>query len=733
MLPALYEKGLYPFEDPAPLLEHVRIVDTLKGAKELSEELVTRDFVAIDTEFDDVIIKKQNVCGRGTIVTSQFAWHDDDGEVRTAWVDCRNSPVLDGIRPFLQHKKKNKIIHNFPIEAHAFANHGIRIQGFAGDTLQLARLEDPEKGRLGMHKLDGDQGLAIRVLGLPPGSRPGTVQALGTFKIGVKGQPTKQIKLLPMSELVEDDEMRPFQQVYSVQDASDALRVYPYLVESLKRMPVDGHDVQNLYDFYCKYYLRYQPLLWRMERRGVAIDVELMQWLSARFGARMEELLTEFYRWAGCSVNMNSPPQKSHLFYGDGWKTLTNSKGKGKDKTIDILGHGLPIPPEKNAAELDKWEESGQIRGDEEAITWLIEEADLSKKDKEALVVYQEYSKLSKLKSTYTDKLPTVNALPGHVSGFRTIPTYPAGYPADMFIHGQFNLGQGRTGRLSSSNPNLQNIPTRTRLGELLRHAFIAAYGCSLLVADYSQIELRVLAYYTLRVFGDSTLWDDLSSGDLHQQTADRLSDLLHRKIERDVAKSVNFGIVYGITYKRLMRVYGLSEHDARMIIDSYTTEIYPAVQLYQDWAINMCRTTGAARTLFGRYRFLPDINARYRGARARAERQAMNTPIQGSAQDIVMMAQLNLEEDEELQELGYAQIIQVHDELVGESPIAMRKRALERKIHLMENVIAPEDFCGIRLVVEGHTGQTWGEAKKGTIVTVKGNLPARFKKKKAA
>jgi DNA polymerase-1 len=296
-----------------------------------------------------------------------------------------------------------------------------------------------------------------------------------------------------------------------------------------------------------------------------------------------------------------------------------------------------------------------------------------------------EHRQLTKLKSTYLEALP-------------------AALGADKRLHTTFDQAVAATGRLSSVNPNLQNIPIRTPIGARIREAFIPQAGWRLLSADYSQIELRVLAH----VSGDPVLRDSFFSGeDLHARTAGETFGVPPSEVsrqQRDIAKMINYGIAYGLSAFGLSHRLKLPKSEAGAIIEKYFAR-YQKVKEWLDATTEEAKRTGMVKTIFGRRRYLPDINSKNGAARMAAERTAVNTPIQGTAADLVKRAMLLV--DRELQGRRARMLLQVHDELVLEAP-PDEVEEVSRMVVLQMSAAAE---LAVPLVVELGVGETWGAA----------------------
>jgi DNA polymerase I len=392
-------------------------------------------------------------------------------------------------------------------------------------------------------------------------------------------------------------------------------------------------------------------VLQRMERRGVLVDVEHLRGLSAEFGARLEALMTEIHSLAGEEFNINSPPQlRAVLFDRLGLSKKGVRRGKtGYSTDVDVLNR-------------------------------LAREHPLPAK-------ILEYRALSKLKSTYVDALPAaVNSFTGR-------------------LHSSFNQTVAATGRLSSSDPNLQNIPIRGEEGRRIRAAFIAPPGAALLGADYSQIELRILAHLS----ADPALVEAFRTGqDIHTRTAVEVFGVLPGLVSGDMrraAKVINFGILYGMGPQRLAQELGITQAEAQRYISSYF-ERYAGVRSYMRGVVEAARRDGFVSTLLGRRRAVPELRSGERGVAQAAERVAANTPIQGSAADVIKLAMIAVERRLETDGLRAHLVLQVHDELlleVAEEDLEGARRAVREE---METAVA----LSVPLEVEIAAGRSWAE-----------------------
>lgn len=389
---------------------------------------------------------------------------------------------------------------------------------------------------------------------------------------------------------------------YASEDADVTLKLKYKLEEELKKEP-------TLLHLFKEVEMPLVPVLARMEMNGVRIDTESLAETSRLFTERMNNIEEEIRVTAGQEINISSPKQIGELLF-DKLKLVDNPK---KTKT-------------------------GQYVTSEEILQSL--------KTKHPIVEQiLEYRGYKKLLSTYIDSLPTlVN-------------------PHTKHIHTSYNQAVTSTGRLSSSNPNLQNIPIREENGKEVRKAFIPDDGCEFFSADYSQIELRLMAHLSQ----DKNMVEDFNSGhDIHQATAAKIFKIDIKEVTSDMrrkAKTANFGIIYGISAFGLAERMGVSRSEAKQLIDDYFTT-YSGVKAYMDKSIEKAREKGYTETLLGRRCQLPDINSRNAVVRGYAERNAINSPIQGTAADIIKVAMINIDKRMQSEGIQSKMILQVHDEL---------------------------------------------------------------------
>lgn len=430
---------------------------------------------------------------------------------------------------------------------------------------------------------------------------------------------------------------------YAAEDADIALRLHDTLWPALKEA--------KLADVLTTLEMPLVSVLSRMERHGVLIDASLLKKQSVSLAKRLALLEKKAHKLAGKPFNLNSPKQLQRLLFSE---------------------QGLPI--------IEKTP-TGQASTSENVLHILAIHSPLAK-------LILKHRRLSKLKSTYTDKLPQqINPKTGR-------------------IHTSYHQAAVATGRLSSSDPNLQNIPARTAEGRKIRQAFIAPPGYCLISADYSQIELRIIAHFSQ----DKGLLDAFEKGlDIHRATAAEVLNLPLEKVtpeQRRSAKAVNFGLMYGMSAFGLARQLGIEREVAKRYIDRYF-ERYPGVKKYIEHTRQYAQQHGYVTTLLGRRLNLPRINASDPLQRKASERAAINAPLQGSAADIIKKAMIELDQAFSSQGLNATMIMQVHDELVVEAEESCRNEAKK----LIENVMSNAVTLSVPLLVDIHAGLHWDEA----------------------
>ncbi|MBF0523064.1 MAG: DNA polymerase I [Candidatus Omnitrophica bacterium] len=396
-------------------------------------------------------------------------------------------------------------------------------------------------------------------------------------------------------------------------------------------------------------------VLFQIEKNGVRLDMELLKSLSKECDKTLQSLTAKIYKDAGQEFNLNSPKQLGFVMF------------------------------EKMKLPVIKKTKTGYST-DEEVLSRLAVSHEFPKS-------ILEYRQIAKLKSTYIDALPVLVDAKTHR------------------IHAQFNQTGAETGRLSSSRPNLQNIPIRTELGRQVRKAIIPSEDYLLLAADYSQIELRILAHLS----GDETLKKAFETDeDIHSYTASLIFDTKEKEVTkqmRDSAKRVNFGIIYGMSSFGLARDLGVSNAEAQDFIDRYFLR-YPKVKVFMDKMIKDCEKNGFVTTLLNRRRYIPEINSPNNSIRQFAQRQAINTPVQGSAADLIKLAMVNVQQELERDHLKSRMLITVHDELVFDVDPQEKGKVIKLVRNFMETPLK----LSVPIKVTVKTGDNWLEMKEEKV-----------------
>ena len=428
---------------------------------------------------------------------------------------------------------------------------------------------------------------------------------------------------------------------YSAEDADITLRLHEALFPRLEEVP-------ELAKVFSEIEMPLVPVLARMEQTGVHVDVPLLRRISGELATRMDELQAEAHKVAGTEFNLGSPKQLGEILFKKLELRVVSKTKKGEPSTAENVLEEL---------------------ADEHPLPRLI----------------LDWRGMQKLRSTYAEQLP--NAV----------------NPKTRRIHTSYHQAVAATGRLSSQEPNLQNIPIRTAEGRRIRQAFIPEKGNSLLAIDYSQIELRLMAHFS----GDERLVEAFNKGlDVHQATAAEVFDTPLDQVaneQRRAAKAINFGLIYGMSAFGLARQLGISRSDAADYIERFFGR-YPGVKNFMDGTRDAARTRGYVETLYGRRLYLPNINSKNAPLRQYAERTAINAPLQGTAADLIKFAMIELQSwlDQNAPEI--LMIMQVHDELVFEGP--------SRQLEELASQLAGQ-MCGIRklkvpLVADYGLGDNW-------------------------
>ena len=483
---------------------------------------------------------------------------------------------------------------------------------------------------------------------LNPGSRAHSLDKLAFSEFGYE--------MMPIVELIgkKGKDQLTIDQVdidkvswYACEDADYTYQLYLNFKDELK--------TKKCQELFTKIEMPLMPVLLEMEQNGVKINSEFLNKKSVGIKKKIKTISAEIYEHAGKEFNIASPKQLKEILFEELYIPVDNIKvGKTGFST--------------GAAELEKIKDNHPI-----------------------VPLILQYRELAKIDNTYLESLPKLVS------------------DKDSRVHTSFNQTVTATGRLSSTDPNLQNIPTRTELGKEVRKGFIAETGYEILNADYSQVELRIVA----SISEDKTMIEAFKKGlDIHTQTAAAINDLDPEEVTKDVrrtAKAVNFGIIYGMGAFGLAQGANITQFEAKDFIDKYL-ETYKGIKKYMDVTKKFAVTEGYVETLFKRRRYLPEINSGMAQVRRAAERMAINAPIQGTAADIMKIAMIEVSRilKEKFKPTDYKLIIQVHDSLMIETKKEKTKAIAKIVKQVMENVVKLK----VPIVVDIEAGKSWGDLK---------------------
>jgi len=527
--------------------------------------------------------------------------------------------VLTKLKPVLEDNNQAKVGQNLKYDMSVLANYDIELRGIKFDTMLESYVLDSVASR---HDMDS---LALKYLGET------------TIKFeDVAGKGKNQ---LGFNE-VAIEEATP----YAAEDAEITLRLHQALWPRLQQIP-------TLVGLFETIEMPLLPVLSRIERNGVRIDVDMLRKQGQELATRMLEVEKEAYDLAGQPFNMASPKQIQEILFDKLGLPVLRKTPKGQPSTAEEVLQEL-------------------------ALDYPLPERIL------------EHRGLAKLKSTYTDKLPEMVD------------------PKTGRVHTSYHQAVAATGRLSSTDPNLQNIPVRKAEGRRIRQAFVPESGFIMVSADYSQIELRIMAHLS----GDDGLCSAFAEGhDVHRATAAEVFSVDPEKVsdeQRRHAKAVNFGLIYGMSAFGLARQLKIDRTTAQEYIDLYFSR-YPGVKNYMDRTREMAREQGYVETLFGRRLYLPEIKSSNHNRRQYAERTAINAPMQGTAADLIKRAMIAVDRWILDSDSQCRMIMQVHDELVLEVPQDLVEASSERLRDLMSGVAQ----LAVPLVVDVGHGANWDEA----------------------
>jgi DNA polymerase-1 len=583
-------------------------------------KLAAAPLMAFDTETDSLDYMQARIVGLSfAVAPGEAAYVPLGHDYAGAPHQLDREKVLAAFKPLLEDPAKPKLGHHLKYDAHSLANYGIALKGQRFDSMLESYVLNSVATR---HDMDS---AAAKYLG---------IKTIAYEEVTGKGAKQITFNQVDVDRAAE----------YSAEDADVTLRLHLALWPQIEALPT----LKAVYETIE------QPLvsvLYRMERKGVLVDRELLKIQSSELAARMLELQAQAHAEAGGAFNVDSPKQLQEILFGKLGIPVIRKTPTGQPSTAeDVL--------------------------EELAATYPLPKLIL------------EYRGVAKLKSTYTDTLPEqINQATGR-------------------IHTSYHQAVAATGRLSSTDPNLQNIPIRTQAGRRIRQAFVAPPGHSLVAADYSQIELRIMAHLS----GDASLLRAFAEDrDVHQATAAEVFSTPLGEVSADQrrsAKAINFGLMYGMSAFGLARQLGISRGDAQKYMDLYF-ERYPGVKRYMEETRRQARETGFVETVFGRRLYLPEIQSRNQALRQYAERSAINAPMQGTAADIIKRAMIEVDAWLQSSRMPAQLIMQVHDELILE----VADEAVEAIVEPLRAHMAQAATLAVPLKVDIGVGRNWDEA----------------------
>jgi DNA polymerase-1 len=595
-----------------------RAILTDEGLKDLALKIAALDIVG----FAALAVGDEPMTAR--LAGMAFAFGDEAVYLPLAH-DYAGAPAqvtveraMELLKPWLERPDCRKVGENVKLDSHVLANHGVALAGCVHDTmLESYVLEVHERHDLGS--------LAQRHCGWT---------TLAYEEVAGKGAARIPFSAVEVARATD----------YAAERIDCALALHVLLHPRIE-------DDDKLAFVYGKIEMPVLPVLLRMERNGVLLDVQRLEAQSHELGKELLQKEQAAFAAAGQPFNLGSPKQIQ-----------------------EILFDRLKLPVKKKTP-------SGQPSTDEDSLAELALDHPLPK-------LILEHRALSKLKSTYTDKLPK------------------SVHPATGRVHTTYSQTTAVTGRLSSNEPNLQNIPIRTAAGRRIRECFVAPAGSRIVSADYSQIELRIMAHLS----GDENLRRAFSEGeDIHRATAAEVFGVPLSQVDADqrrVAKVINFGLIYGMSSFGVAQNLGIDRGTAQTYIDRYFAR-YPGAKRYMDETRRRARETGYVETVFGRRLWLPELKSGAPVRRQAAERAAINAPMQGTAADLIKLAMIAVQGWLDASAMSAKLIMQVHDELVLEVPDSEVALVQDKVRELMQSVTRLE----VPLVVDVGVGRNWDEA----------------------
>ncbi|XP_020195179.1 DNA polymerase I A, chloroplastic isoform X1 [Aegilops tauschii subsp. strangulata] len=782
----------------AGIYDEVLVVDNIDSAENVVRLLTTKykSFVhACGTEVANIDVKKETPVDHGEVIcfsiySGNLDAHADFGNGKTCiWVDVLDGgrDVLMAFAPFFEDMSIKKVCHNYSFDSHVIENYGIKVTGFHADTMHLARLWDSNRRTDGGYSLEGltndprvmsDVGKDLIKTG-----KVSMKTIFGTKKIRKDGGEGKVVYIEPVEKLQRED--RKMWICYSSLDSVNTLKLYESLKSKLeaKEWIFDGCPRGTMYDFYEEYWRPFGSLLVKMETEGMLVDRAYLSEIEKTAVAERKLAADKFRQWASeyspdaKYMNVNSDIQLRQLFFagienrhkhGETWPQSKMFKVRNdeniapegqkasKFRTIELSGivEDLKIdmfaPNGWPSVSIDALKIlSGKIPMDQ---IYTIEDdqerdeysngSELPEQDIEAASSYgTAYEPFGGGKKG-TEACHAIAALCERSSIDKLISSFILPLQGDNIsckegrIHCSLNINT-ETGRLSARIPNLQNQPALEKDRYKIRQAFFAAPGNSLVVADYGQLELRILAHLTSC---KSMLDAFKAGGDFHSRTAmnmyEHVRDAVHEKkvllewqpqpgqekppvpllkdafgAERRKAKMLNFSIAYGKTAQGLSRDWQVSVKEARDTLKLWYRD-RKEVSAWQKRQKELAREKCEVYTLLGRSRRFPNMTHAPHGQKGHVDRAAINAPVQGSAADVAMCAMLEIERNARLKELGWRLLLQVHDEVILEGPTESAEAARAIVVECMSKPFYGTNILKVDLAVDGKCGKSWYDAK---------------------
>ena len=605
---------------PAAVSAKYQMITDIKALDQWLARLAQSKLFAFDTETTSLDALQAEIVGVSfTDRAGAGAYVPLAHHYPGAPTQLKRETVLEKLKPLLQDERHPKIGQNFKYDMSVLANYGIRLAGMRYDTMLESYVLDSTASR---HDMDS---LALKYLGY---------KTLKYEDVAGKGKHQINFSEVPLDQAT----------AYAAEDADITLRLHEHLWPRLNQTP-------SLVKLFDEIEMPLVPVLARMERHGVLIDVAMLRAQSNELGKRLLEIEGEAHQLAGQPFNMGSPKQIQEVLY---------------DK------HKLPVL---------KKTPTGQPSTAEEVLQELALDYPLPQ-------LILEFRSLAKLKSTSTDKLPEMID------------------PKTGRAHTSYHQAVAATGRLSSTDPNLQNIPVRTAEGRRIRQAFIAAPGYRIMSADYSQIELRIMAHLS----GDKGLIHAFAENmDVHRATAAEVFGVAPDSVSDDMrraAKAINFGLIYGMSAFGLAKQLRIERVAAQEYVERYFAR-YPGVRDFMERTRETARRQGYVETLFGRRLHTSEINAANMNRRQAAERAAINAPMQGTAADLIKRAMIAVDRWIPESGLDIRMIMQVHDELVFE----VAENAVDAAREHVRQAMSGVATLSVPLVVDIGLGGNWDEA----------------------